>query len=421
MQTAEAQEPVSEASGQNEIARGRLLTFGSLTHAALAAGGVLPALCLVQIAEQFQLNDAQCGFFFAVSPTVTLFTLPVVGQLSERWGKRGLLVAGMILLAIAMTCYRSADAYEVLLLGSTALGLSCACVDALVSPLLVDLFPTRNAPVMNLVHCCFQVGIVGTALVAGTFLAREGLWTNTFLPVTIVAAVVALGFAVTRFPPALKHATPMRIGGLLSQGSFWLCMVVIAVAGGVEAGILVWVPTFLQRQFDMAATGVWLTEQLGLVDPEPLLGGIGLALFAAPMVVGRWFYGSLAERCGYVAILMVSCVVSAVALVGLWWASTAATSIAWLALLGLAMSGVWPTLLIYAAAIIQANPQTLFSLLAMAGLAGVGICSWGIGQLAELSGDIHMGLCALLMPLAAALAALTALSRITPPATTPKH
>ena len=152
-----------------------------------------------------------------------------------------------------------------------------------------------------------------------------------------------------------------------------------------------------------------------------MLGGIWLALFAAPMVVGRWFYGSLAERCGYVAILMVSCVVSAVALVGLWWASTAATSIAWLALLGLAMSGVWPTLLIYAAAIIQANPQTLFSLLAMAGLAGVGICSWGIGQLAELSGDIHMGLCALLMPLAAALAALTALSRITPPATTPKH
>jgi len=411
MQTIEAQKLGKDSGKQNDIAKVRLLACSSLSHIALASGGVLPALCLVQISEQFQLSDAQCGLFLAVGPTITLFTLPLFGQLGEHWGKRGLLIFGMILLSVAMACYQSANDFSLLLMGSTALGLSCAIAEALVSPLLVDLFPTKNAPVMNLVHCCFQVGVVGTALAGGVYLAREGLWSNTFPPVLVLGIVLALLFAMTRFPPAHEHTSPIRIRELLTQKSFWLCAMVIAVAGGVEVGILGWVPTFLQREFSMSSTGGWLTEGLKLTDPKPLLGGIGLALFAAPMVVGRWFYGSIAERCGYVSTMMVSCTVSILALLGLWQATTADASIAWLALLGLALSGVWPTLLIYAGTIIRANPQTLFSMLAMTGLIGVSFCSWAIGQLAEYYGNIHIGLCLLVIPLAAAMFALLVLAR----------
>jgi len=411
MQTIKAQELGNDSGEQNDIAKVRLLTCSSLSHFALASGGVLPALCLVQISTQFQLSDAQCGLFLAVGPTITLFTLPVFGQLGERWGKRGLLVLGMILFSIAMACYRSANDFSLLLIGSTAYGLACSIVDALVSPLLIDLFPTKNAAVMNLVHCCFQIGIVVTVLLGGVYLSREGLWSDTFFPVLILGIVLAFLFAATRFPPAHKHTSPIRIGGLLSQKSFWFCAIVIAVSGGVEAGILGWVPTFLQRQFKMSSTGDWLTEGLGLTNPKPLLGGIGLALFAAPMVVGRWFYGSIAERCGYVSTMMASCTVSIIALLGLWQATTANASIVWLSLLGLALSGVWPTLLIYAGTIIRANPQTLFSMLAMTGLVGVSTCSWAIGQLAEYYGNVHIGLCALVIPLAAAMFALIALAR----------
>jgi len=406
----EAQGIGSDGGEQNRIAKGRLLGCSSLTHVTLASGGVLPALCLVQISEQFQLSDSQCGWFLAVGPTLTLLTLPVFGQLGERWGKRGLLVLGMILFVVAMSCYRSADDFSLLLLGSAAMGLSCAIVEALISPLLVDLYPTNNAPIMNLVHCCFQVGIVVTALAGGVYLAREGLWTSTFFPSLILGIGLALLYAATRFPPALEHTSPLRLGELLAQKSFWLCAVVIGVSGGVEAGILGWVPTLLQRQFDLPSSG-WLVERLGLTNPKPLLGGIGLALFAAPMVVGRWFYGSLAERYGYVSTMMVSCTVSIFALLGLWQATTANALIAWLALLGLALSGVWPTLLIYAGTIIRANPQTLFSMLAMAGLVGVSFCNWAIGQLAEIYGNVHIGLCALIFPLLAAMLALVALAR----------
>jgi len=410
MPTNETQEPSGTACEPNQVSKAKLLTCSCLSNAALASGGVLPALCLVQISERFQLTDSQCGLFFAVGPTVTLITLPVFGQLSERWGKRIILLLGMVLLAVAMACYRSADHYYILLLGSLALGLSCAIVDALISPLLLDLFPTDHgngsAAIMNLVHCCFQVGIVGTALVAGFYLARGGLWNDTFLPILVLGIVLAIFYGLTRFPPALEHASPIRMGGLLSQKSFWLCAIVIAVSGGVEAGILGWVSTFLQRQFTLSSTGDWLTERFGLTDPKPLLGGIGIALFAAPMVVGRWFYGSLADRWGYVTIMMASCAVSVVSLLGLWQAATANASIGWLALLGLALSGVWPTLLVYSGTIIRANPQTLFSMLAMAGLAGVSICSWAIGQLAEYFGNVQIGLCSLIVPLVAAMGAL---------------
>lgn len=408
--TSETGGHVEQLPNSGIVARVRLLTSGSLAHAALAAGGVLPGICLIQIADQFQLNDAQCGVFFAVSPTVSLVTLPMFGLLAERWGKRGLLSAGLASLACAMAAYVAATDYAFMLVGSVFLGIASSIIDALVSPLVVDIYPRRSARVMNLVHCCFQVGIVLVALGAGMYLANAGSWRHTFLPVLIVALAVSVVFAVTRFPPALLHSEPLRVPGLLCNRRFWMCAVVIFMAGGVESGVLVWVPAFLQR-FDLAELGYWLARYLHVADPKPVLGGLGVALFAAPMVVGRWIYGSLAERFGYVPTLMASSVICAVGLVGLGLATTAGASIIWLALLGLALSGIWPTLLILAGTTIHASTPTLFSFLAMAGLAGVSVCNWGVGQLSDAYG-LQLGLAALIAPVGASIVALAGLLRV---------
>ena len=154
-----------------------------------------------------------------------------------------------------------------------------------------------------------------------------------------------------------------------------------------------------------------LTQQLGLVDPKPLIGSLGLALFAGPMVLGRWFYGSIAERYGHLTTLFVSCLISAIALVALGQAETASFSILCLMLLGLALSGMWPTILTYAGDTIHASLPTLFSLMAMAGLLGVSVCSWAIGQMADRYG-LQAGLSALVVPVLASMAALLVLSKI---------
>jgi fucose permease len=143
------------------------------------------------------------------------------------------------------------------------------------------------------------------------------------------------------------------------------------------------------------------------------MGSLGLALFASPMVLGRWFYGSIAERYGHLATLFASCLVSAIALVALGQAETASFSILCLMLLGLALSGMWPTILTYSGDTIHASLPTLFSLMAMAGLLGVSVCSWAIGQLADRFG-LQAGLSALVLPVLVGMAALLALAKITP-------
>jgi len=410
MQSSETDARADDRVEFSLAARYRLLGVAGLSSAVLAGGRVLPAVCLVQIAAQFQLTDEQCGRFFAVAPTTTLLTLPIFGLLGERWGKRGILAVGLALLAIGMAFYYRATSFSLLLIGSTALGLSCSTIDALISPLTVDLFPHRTGPMMNLVHCCFQIGIVVCALLGGLYLSRQGDWNQMFLPLTIAAALLAVAFACSRFPAALVHAVPMKVAELLRNGPFWLCAVVIFVAGGVETGVMVWLPAFLQRQFDMHAVSEWLSFTFGLSDPKPLIGAIGLALFAAPMVVGRWFYGSIAERLGYLRTLIASCLIASMALIGFGQAMSAVTSILWLSLLGLALSGLWPTLLIHAGRTIQANPPTLFSMLAMAGLAGCSTCSWGVGYLSDVGYTLQVGLGALIVPILAALVALYILS-----------
>ncbi|MEO2049972.1 MAG: MFS transporter [Pirellulales bacterium] len=389
----------------------KLLATCGLTHAALASGGVLPAICLVQIAAQFHLNDARSGLIFAVGPTVTMLTLPIVGLLGERWGKRSLLIAGLCLLAIGLWLIRSSGDFSMLLMGAATLGLSSAVIDALVSPLVMDICPIRTAPVMNLIHACFQIGLVVTAISGGMYLAYLGDWRDTFWPVIVLSIALASAYAIIQFPPPLERGSPAGVMNLLRQKPFWLCAVVIAVSGGVEAGVISWVPTFLQRQFDMTVAEDLLTHQFGLVDPKPLIGSLGLALFAGPMVLGRWFYGSIAEHYGHLATLFVSCLISAIALVALGQAETASFSILCLMLLGLALSGMWPTILTYAGDTIHTSLPTLFSLMAMAGLLGVSVCSWAIGQMADRYG-LQAGLSALVVPVLASMAALLVLSKI---------
>jgi predicted MFS family arabinose efflux permease len=413
MHTQSVPEQASDSSREDEKQSDKtLLATCGLTHAALASGGVLPAVCLVQIATQFNLSDARSGLMFAVGPTVTLLTLPLVGLLGERWGKRGLLVFGLILLALGLLLIRGSSDFSLLLMGTATLGLSSAVIDALVSPLVIDICPIRTAPVMNFVHACFQIGLVVTAIAGGAYLACFGDWRDTFWPVIILAAGLAIAFAMLRFPAPLERGSPAGVLGLLRQGPFWLCAVVIAVSGGVEAGVISWIPAFLQRRFDMTVAEDLLVHWFGLVNPKPLMGSLGLALFASPMVLGRWFYGSIAQHYGHLVTLFASCLISAVALVALGQAETASFAILCLMLLGLALSGMWPTILTYSGETIHASLPTLFSLMAMAGLLGVSVCSWAIGQMADRIG-LQAGLSALVVPVLVGMAALLALAKIT--------
>jgi MFS family permease len=166
----------------------------------------------------------------------------------------------------------------------------------------------------------------------------------------------------------------------------------------------------LQLRFDFTMAERWLTSQWGLSHPKPFLGSLGVVLVASPMILGRWFYGSIAERIGHLKILFASCLVSVIALIALGQAESATFSIGCFMLLGLALSGVWPTILAYSGEIIHASLPTLFSLMAMAGLLGVSLCSWAIGQLAERFG-LQVGMSALALPALLGMAAIVGLSR----------
>jgi len=395
---------------------GTLLAACGLTHATLASGAFLPAICLVQIAAQFDLSDAQCGLMFATGPTVTLFSLPLFGHLGERWGRHGLLVAGLILLAISFLLIRSANDFSLLLVGAATMGLASAVINSLVSPLIMDMFPIRTAPIMNLIHACFQIGLVITAVAGGTYLACLGNWRDTFWPVIGLSFGSAVLFAVARFPSALARRSPTGVMELLRQRAFWLCAVVIAVSGGVEAGLISWVPTFLQRQFDLTLAEGILKDRLGLMNPKPFMGSLGLVFFALPMVLGRWFYGSIAEQYGHLSTLFASCLISAITLVALGQAETVSFSILCLIILGLSLSGMWPTILTYSGETIHASLPTLFAFMAMSGLLGVSVCSWAIGQTAEWIG-LQAGLSALSLPVFVGMFALLALAKIKPSGT----
>ena len=349
------------AAPLSDRSRRRLLTHCGVTTGVFASANILPALALPSIARQFELTDAKSGLIFGVGAIVNFAALPIFGILSEKIGKRGLLAVGMALLAIALGIFRGAPSFGYLLVAAAVLGVASAIVEAMISPLVADISPERTAPVMNVVHACYQVGMVITAIAAGVYLARLGTWNAIFIPTIGLSAVLAIIFAASRFPAPVVHEAPHGVLQLFKQAPFWLFAIGIAGAGGVEAGIVNWVSSFLQRKFEAGSTHGVIAEWLHLADPAPLLGAIGVVLFASPMILGRWFYGSIGERFGLIPTLIGSCAIASIALIGLGFSDGVAASIIWLSIVGLAISGMWPTILTSAGARIRTNPPTLFA------------------------------------------------------------
>lgn len=200
--------------------RARLTVFLTILLDLIGFGMILPLLPFY--AQELQASPFEIGLLFSSYSLAQLLFAPLLGRLSDRVGRRPVLLASIAGGAASYLLFALAPTYGVLLLARTLSGLAAANY-AIAQAYMADVSaPEERSKAMGLVGAAFGLGFVlGPAL--GGLLAHAGTWSglgHRIVPLT-AAALSGINLMVAFFglPESLS---PELRRGAAARGGSWL-------------------------------------------------------------------------------------------------------------------------------------------------------------------------------------------------------
>ncbi len=226
----------------------------------------LLAAVLTPLKNEMGLSDEQLGTLQSAFMLGYFITAPLFGYLGDRWPRRWLIAAGVLVWSLGTLFSGHANTLGLLIFFRVLVGLGEASFGTISPGLIADLFSPLKR---NLAISIFYVAIpVGSALgfIAGSTIAAHYGWRSAFLWAGYPGVAVAL-FLLFLPEPERGAAetvpiTPVRGGwrvytALLHLPNYNLVVAGYAAQTFAMGGFVLWAPTFLHRvhQMDFARAG----------------------------------------------------------------------------------------------------------------------------------------------------------------------
>ena len=323
------------------------------------------------------------------------------GVVADRVGKRAVLGAGLACLAVPFALSAAVPDIRVRTLAVLLFGLGEGAVESQATALLSDLSPARERSMLNWSQLMFSAGAAGGpfllallfSLPTGATLAAV-LWACSAL-----CAAPALGFALhigrgsAPAAPGANSAQPApAVRGRLTGGAALRQPGLAVLAAAV----------FLYVAAEMG-TASWLAKygelELGL---SAELAPICISVFWAGLSASRILAASLSARVPDAPLLYGSLVLSLVGQVLAFSVRQPAAALAGIALTGVGMGAIWPTLVAVAGRRYREGSGTAIGALVASGGAAVALIQLAVGW---LSAPQRLGLRVSLLGLAVFTAA----------------
>jgi EmrB/QacA subfamily drug resistance transporter len=206
-----------------------------------------------------------------------------MGSLGDRYGRKRLMIIGLLLFGAASTAAAYAGATGPLIAARAVMGVGAAVLTPMTLAVLPVLFPPAERP-KAIAFAAIGMGIgVPLGPIVGGYLLKHFWWGSVFL-VNVPVVLIALVAIATLVPESRDPRRPRIdvVGGLLSTAGL-----VLFVYGVIEAPGRGWADPRV-----LAAIGAGLLLIVAFVGWERRTGEpmIDLALFARP----RFLWGTLA-------------------------------------------------------------------------------------------------------------------------------
>jgi multidrug resistance protein len=244
----------------------------------LAYGIIIPFL--PQYAISLGASDLQVGIIFASYALVQLVTVIPFGLMSDRYGRRPFMIAGMLLLGAASLLYPLARTVPLMILCRAVQGLAASATWSSATALVADMYPGKDKGF----KLGITSGITNTGSIAGPLAGGVISSVNFDLPFLIIASACMVMFIymvfrlkVERREESVERIPYRRMIGESLKIRNVLIIVIINVLTTIFWGFLEpLMPPYLSGRFSLSST------QIGLV-----FGAMTLAYAIIQPVVGR--------------------------------------------------------------------------------------------------------------------------------------
>jgi fucose permease len=357
-------------------------------------GAVLPL-----VAGQVHFDLSQAGNLFLAMNLAMLVSGLVVGPLMDRYGKKLVLIAGPLFVALALGLMATAATYRTLVASVSLLGLGGGALNSGTNTLVADLHtdPRAKSSALNLLGIFFGFGALFLPFVIGSLVKTLGLATILYMTVAL-SLVPAILSAALAFPPS-RHEKGLALAEVAGLSHNRLVL---------SLGFLLFFES--GNEFIMGGyTSTYLTRELSSsVSSASFL----LAAYWGAIMMGRAISSRLVLKWKPSTMILASAVGAAAGVVVLLAAQTQFMAGVGIAIAGLSFASVYPITLGFAGSRFEAYSGSVFGILFAIALVGGMILPWAVGQLAQVHGlraslAIVIGNCAMIFLLQLAISART--------------
>ncbi len=299
---------------------------------------LLPVMPLY--ATALGVREAHIGFIIGVFALAAMVPRPIAGDLSDRIGRRPLVLLGTAIFALAPLGYAVAATVPGLLLLRLFHGTGMGFAPTAATVVATDLTPAdRRGSAMGIYSLASAVGLALGPYLGGVLVGRLSFTAIFLVATTIEAVAFLLAWTLPETRPATPRRTapptlrvPSRAGALGRFGRRWFSPAAVYPAGLVMA---------------LYVSYGGLSALLPLFVAQRRLGNPGLffTVFALVSLLVRSPAGRLSDRVGRRAVIAPALAISSVSLVVLGLAESPARYLVAAALYGVGFGAGQPALL----------------------------------------------------------------------------
>ena len=343
--------------------------FSSIT------GALLPA-----IIRDLRLLDSQAGLLVSSPAIGYVLASGLAGIMGDYLGFRRVWLLGIIVGLIAVAGIALSPTFPWLLIFAGIMGTVGGFFDGSINPLVSVEAGDRAGGVLNQVHLFFGLGATVFPLLVGLGL-RLGLfwrWHYALLSLYLVALGVILWTASISSARAKRRpdGSPSRRSVVLSR-LVLLSSLTILLYCGVESSVFSWIAVYMER----------------VRSADLATASLGVSVFGGTMTLGRLICGQIAERLGYRRLVIGGSWLGAVALRLMMALPGPVLPWLGLALGGLAISGIFATLMADVTRKVAAHKGTVSGMICSSCGMGMILFPWLLGQVTEATNvSVGMGL-----------------------------
>ncbi len=222
-----------------------MLTFGIVLT---TLGAVLPS-----IIERFGIDKTQAGALFLLMTFGILAGSVVFGPMVDRYGYKGMLLAGSVLILAGLEGIAFAPSLTLLRVAIVLIGFGGGIINGGTNGLVADISSDERGANLNLLGVFFGIGAVGVPFALATL--GGGISQSSIVAAVGASVLIPLFLiAVTGFPaPKQPQGFPLAAAGRLFSDPLLLLMgVMLFLESGMEIMVGGWTSTFVNEELDVA-------------------------------------------------------------------------------------------------------------------------------------------------------------------------